>query len=156
MDVGANISMYLFTDGSCQKAGASAAFIVKHNDDTLFKNVEVLPRGATNQHAELRAIEMALLWRRNAYHGAVAPSCKVITDSQYSIDCVTKWYKAWIKNNWKTTNNTDVKHRSIIESILSLVDERIEFVHVRSHTKKNDILSIGNAEVDCLATSVFT
>lgn len=146
--------MYLFTDGSCQKAGASSAFIVKHNDEILFEDVEVLPRGATNQHAELRAIEMALLWRR-MYHGATAPPYKVITDSQYSIDCVTKWHKAWIKKNWKTTNNTDVKHRKIIESILSLIDDHVEFVHVRSHTKQNDILSIGNAQVDRLATSVF-
>lgn len=147
--------MHLFTDGSCQKAGSSAAFIVKNprRTETLYESAEVLPKGSTNQYAELRAIEMALQWRRT--HGCKNTVDIVVTDSQYSIDCVTKWSKTWKKNNWKTSNNTDVKHRNVIESIMSLMDSDVQLVHVRSHTKKHDPLSIGNEQVDRLANSVL-
>ena len=69
------------------------------------------------------------------------PSVRVVTDSQYCIDCVTKWCKNWEKNGWRTYKGEHVKHSTIIKKCIAYISElekkigcKVEFKHVNSHT----------------------
>ena len=84
----------------------------------------------------------------------------VVSDSQYSIDCVTKWCHNWARNNWvKADGVSPVKHSDLIRAILaemrSLAESGrpVSFTHVRSHTGAKDVFSLGNAAADKLATT---
>jgi len=100
----------------------------------------------TNQRAELLAINKALnICPANAH-------VRIITDSQYSINCVTEWSKRWKKNDWKTATGKAVENKDLIEPIIAKVDERAglgnetRFVWVKGHAGDE-----GNEGADKLA-----
>lgn len=76
---------------------------------------------------------------------------QIVTDSQYSINCATVWYKNWVKNGWRTAGG-DVKNRDLVEAIRKLIDERdarrvkTEFEWVKGHNS-----DAGNHAADTLA-----
>ena len=80
----------------------------------------------------------------------------------YSINCLTKWYKNWEKNNWKTAQNKPVLNKEIIQEILKYtkVYINIKFIHVPAHkTKPTDKSKInawyGNKMADELAVNAI-
>jgi len=88
----------------------------------------------------------------------------IYTDSQYLINCITKWYNAWEKNNWKRKtrkgNLEQVKNINLIKEIKNLTNlYNIRFKHCRAHQKdpgKNSSLYkewYGNMMADKLANS---
>lgn len=145
----------VFTDGSCmkKKTGTLAGYGIYFPNGELpnvSRNFTHLP--LTNQRAELFAIYVALILIKK-----VLEYDKIIiyTDSEYSIKCLTVWIDDWIKNSWKTKSNTPVMNQDILKplhSVLQKYKNKVEFVHVMSHTKKTDYLSEGNAVADKLAT----
>lgn len=100
----------------------------------------------TNQRAELTAILRAL------QVAPVGQNVMIITDSTYSIDCLTKWKDSWIRNGWKTAKGVDVLNQDIIKSTLARIQERkkakakTEFEWVKGHAQ-----STGNVAADALA-----
>ncbi len=109
---------------------------------------------ATNQKCELYAIYRCLEvlqgepgWRNMRV--------RIVSDSDYSIKCITVWAKNWIRNGWKNAKGNMVANQGIIKAILNMraFFESVEFTHVNSHTGKKDELSLGNAEADRLATA---
>ena len=102
----------------------------------------------TNQRAELTAIIRAL---------DTVPKYRdliVATDSQYAINCVTLWYKAWQGNGWKTSYGKTVENKDLIESIRGRLSER-ERMGVETHFEwiKGHAGYPGNVEADKLAVS---
>ncbi len=71
----------------------------------------------TNQRAELTAILRALQIVPKTQH------VEIKTDSKYSISCVTEWYRAWVKNGWKTRQG-DVQNQDLVKGIRALIDAR--------------------------------
>jgi len=119
----------VFTDGSCQRKMASMSVFFGIGDKRNIGEVLDIQR-PTNQKAELYAILKAL--------EIMEPTKNylIYTDSQYSIDCLTKWYRSWIKNEWKTSKNKEVLNQEIIKPILNLMNYRtVQFKHVRAHKK---------------------
>lgn len=105
----------------------------------------------TNQRAELYAIFKALYYIKN---NLKVNKIKLYTDSEYSIKSLTIWIKNWKLNEWKTVNGKPVKNLDIIKNIdkmLSKLQSKVEFIHVKSHTGKTDNFSKWNDEVDKLA-----
>ncbi len=85
---------------------------------------------ATNNVAELTAIKMAL---------ADHPDTPLVleSDSQYAINCITKWAPAWRRSPAKAEGK---KNLDLIFSILDLLEDRqhpVEFVWVRGHDATN-------------------
>lgn len=78
---------------------------------------------------------------------------EIITDSLYTINCVTKWYKTWMKNNWKTANKKEVKNKDLIQKILKLIKtkDEIKWTHVAGHKG-----IYGNEQADKLASEAIT
>lgn len=100
----------------------------------------------TNQRAELTAVKRAI---------EIAPIDRhvmIVTDSQYSINCATKWYKKWKDNGWQTSDRKPVENRDLIEPIVKKIEERrkvdseTNFEWVKGHAG-----DLGNTAADHLA-----
>ena len=69
------------------------------------------------------------------------------TDSQYTIDSVTKWIYGWIKNNWVTSQGQPVKNKDLFERLFKLVKfHTVTFEKVKAHSNIP-----GNERADTLA-----
>lgn len=95
-------------------------------------------RRGTNQIAELTAVLQALLAHPVGALG-------IITDSEYTLKCCTRWYKNWRRNGWVTSgaNPRPVMNRPLIETIGNILDNRpdpVFFEWTRGHvgTKGNE------------------
>lgn len=146
----------VYTDGSCSNNGKkdSRGGIGIHFPNKELKDVSKKYSGenCTNQKTELYAILLALKYIDKIL-GLKNVSVCLKTDSEYSINCITKWVSGWIKNGWKTVNKKPVSNREFIEPIYILYTKYdIEFNHVSAHTGADDFDSIANARADTLAT----
>lgn len=150
-----NINVY--TDGSCMKKkdGIKCGYGVYFSGGEL-KNISksFIYEPLTNQRAELYAIYKALRLITKKF---IFNKINIYTDSEYSLKSLTIWINAWKKNNWKTSGKKEVLNQDIIkkidDKILSKYKDKITFTHVRSHTGKKDIHSLGNEQADILATN---
>ncbi|KGO71095.1 Ribosomal protein L9/RNase H1, N-terminal [Penicillium italicum] len=143
----------IYTDGSSLRNGtplASAGVGVYFGPGDSSRNVSEPLKGSrqTNQRAELTAILRAI---------DIAPRHRdvtIITDSRYSIDCVTVWFINWRRNNWMTRDKKPVENKDLVESILIKIEERNDlkvktlFEWVKGHNKDP-----GNEEADKLAVN---
>lgn len=97
----------------------------------------------TNQIGELCAVLEAL----RAHPG---PQPLLIeSDSQYAINCSTKWVKGWKRNGWVNSQKKPVKNRELIEAIDNEISKRpgpVRFRWVKGHAGNE-----GNELVDELA-----
>ena len=146
----------VFTDGSSSNNGSESSLggIGIHFPNGELNDISdpFVLKPVTNQRAELYAIYTALDKITNELKFNVIT---VYTDSEYSIKSLTKWIHNWKKNDWKNAHKKAIKNRDIIEpthAILEKYPNQINFIHVKAHTGKKDIKSIGNAEADKLAT----
>lgn len=142
--------LIIYTDGSSLsngRVGARAGVGVYFGPGDR-KNVSEALTGSrqTNQRAELTAVLRAL---------DIAPRHRevtIYTDSRYSIDCVTSWYKNWKRNGWLTANKKPVENKDLVQDIRGKMEERealgkgTYFVWVKGHSGDK-----GNAEADRLA-----
>lgn len=137
----------VYTDGSSRgngKFGATAGYGVWFGPDDA-RNIAARLQGPrqTNQRAELTAINEAL----NAV--SEDKSVTIKTDSQYAIDCLTKWHQTWARNGWKNSQRKDVENKDLIQWALEKIRQRsgdTHLVKVAAHTGE-----IGNEMADKLA-----
>jgi ribonuclease HI len=149
-------SIILFTDGSCIGNGKVKSFggIGIYFPNKELKNISfIYPfKSCTNQKTELLAIYMAIKYLYNNNLMEHKKIC-IVTDSNYSINCITKWTKSWKKNNWITTSGHEVKNKKIINKIYNYYQKYdIQLKHIKAHTQKQDFYSKGNDKADKLAT----
>lgn len=146
----------VYTDGSCSNNGKINSFggIGIYFPNRELKNVSKIFRDkiCTNQKTELCAILTAIRYIISNLNMEKV-SIIIKTDSEYSINCVTKWVVGWIKNGWRTKNNTPVANKEYIQEIHKYLQKyNIILEHVMAHTQGTDEDSIGNAYADRLAT----
>ncbi len=153
--------LYIFSDGNAKKNGkqdARAGYSVCFYNEKFkkFDKTELITSSEkTNNIAELTAINyIATIISANEemFDGYKITIC---TDSMYSINCLTKWYKNWMSNGWKNSKNELVKNKELIQDTLNKLSSEIIFRHVYSHkpepSDKNSIdwiLWNGNNTVD--------
>ena len=97
----------------------------------------------TNQIGELCAVLEAL-----RTHPGSEPLV-IETDSQYAINCSTKWVHGWKRNGWKNSQKKPVKNAALIKAIDAELSKRagsVKFVWVKGHAG-----NAGNEKVDELA-----
>lgn len=152
--------MRVFTDGACSsngRPGAKAGFAVwfpEHPSMSVSMKVPA-DQSQTNQRAELSAIHQStLVLEENGFHDE---DIIIYTDSDYSINCLTKWITGWVSRGWKTSAGGDVLHRDLIEATSKRLAKfkSYRFVHVRSHTGGEDDLSKNNDVVDRMARATI-
>ena len=146
-------SINIYTDGACPFNGMRGAtcgigihFCETNRNKLNDVSKLLLTDNPTNNYAELSAIDEAI--KIVIDKNLTDKHINLYTDSKYSIDCVMKWYKGWVKKDKLDRPNIEII-RSIYDNIQDL---NIDFIHVRAHTKRTDIHSIGNSRADSLAT----
>lgn len=150
------MSIEVFTDGACLMNGSDNAVggMGVHFPDGELKDVSKVYRygKCTNQKTELYAIYLALKYIDLVFDLSTL-SVLIKTDSQYSINVLTKWIGNWLKNGWKTAKGTPVENKKLIEQIYEYVDNYdITFEHVMAHTGGKDYDSVNNDIADKLAS----
>jgi len=145
--------IYCYTDGSALgngKKNARAGVGVWFSDNDP-RNISEPLTGVvqTNNRAELTGIKRAL----EMLNTSKSEDITIASDSQYSINCVTKWIMKWKTSGWKTSKGKEVKNKDLIVSIDRLMGsfKHLQFMYVKAHTNKTDIHSIGNSQADKLA-----
>jgi ribonuclease HI len=152
--------MRVFTDGACSHNGrrdAKAGYAVWFPDAKDLSESARVPadQAQTNQRAELSAIHRAVvILDSKGYHDE---DIKIYTDSEYSINCLTKWISGWVARGWKTAAGGDVLHRDLIQATSTLLSKfkSHRFIHVRAHTGNEDDLSKNNDVVDRMARATI-
>jgi len=142
---------YVYTDGACSKNGtrnASAGIGVFFGENDP-RNVSAKLLGKqTNNLAELTAIVQA--------HAVIRPDIligkkiAIVTDSEYAIKCVSTYGEKCSKQHWKV----DIPNKELVKTAYELyqdVSNSVRFIHIRAHTQKTDIHSVGNEQADRLA-----
>ena len=111
----------------------------------------------TNNTMELKAAVHALetVALRGVPRGV---EVRVYSDSLYTINCVTKWIRAWEKNGWRTKTGKPVANKELIQRLAQLSTQTAAvFRHVPSHTREPARTSpewahwYGNNQADALA-----
>jgi len=150
----------IYTDGACLKNGksdakASWAFYFPEHKHISKSGRVPESNSQTNQRGELMAILEGV--RAAETFPYLETDLKIYTDSKYSKDCLTIWLPTWIRNNWKTAQGADVKHRDLIEDISIRLSKfkSYGFIHVKAHTGGEDEQSRNNHIVDRMATEVL-
>ncbi|MFD0704272.1 ribonuclease H [Alloscardovia venturai] len=84
----------------------------------------------TNQIGELSAVLQCLREHPGSYPLIIE------TDSQYAINCSTKWIYGWKKNGWKNSKKEPVKNAELIKAIDAEIRSRegsVQFKWVKGH-----------------------
>ena len=154
-------TLYIFTDGSSINNGSKHAtsgfgIYIPEPESLKVKISAKLPKGKTNNYAELKAILEALKIVDYIDVETLKKENKnkvvIVTDSQYSINCITQWYNNWIRKDWVSATGKEVKNKELIQEIHPLsVKHNVTFQHIKAHTSKKGFFFDGNRIVDKLA-----
>lgn len=152
----------VYTDGGCLhngKKNAQAGFGYYFPAHPELSHAERVPdsQPQTNNRGELLGILEAM--KKTAQSFEASKVClHIYSDSEYSINCLTKWAPNWIAKNWKTTMGKDVANRDLIEECLSLFlqFESYTMTHVLAHTGGDDERSKNNHIVDRMISNILT
>ncbi len=105
----------IFTDGSCLSNPGPGGFgVILKYEEKVMELSAGFPLTTNNA--------MELLGAVNGL-ACLKESCEVTleTDSKYVAEGISRWLAVWKKNNWKTSQKTDVKNRELWE----LLDQQL-------------------------------
>jgi ribonuclease HI len=147
----------VYTDGSVSNNGKGELArggigVYYSKGNSLNVSEPFFLRPITNQRAELyaiiKSIENLFYSLNNTFTKSIMKNdgqiennvkVKIYSDSEYSINCVTKWIEKWKRKGWKTVQQKNVKNRDLIEWLYYLIHKyakseiEFEFIHVSSH-----------------------
>lgn len=126
----------IYCDGASDpNPGKAGSGVAVYRDNLLIELWYGLynPNG-TNNSAELNALHQALLLARS--YLAKGNTVRVLSDSQYSINCISVWAFSWKQKGWKRKEEGDIKNLELIrachELYLSLKD-KMTLSYVKGH-----------------------
>ena len=146
---------YVYTDGACVNNGqenAMAGMGIYFGDDDP-RNVSKRGVGKqSNNTAELGAIiEAYTIIKDDVENGKVVT---IVSDSIYAIRCVTTYGEKCAAKGW----SADIPNKDMVKRGYELyrrnspfAEHRIFFKHIKAHTGKDDVHSLGNENADRLA-----
>ena len=111
----------IYTDGACvgnPGPGGWAAVILQEKEKKEIFGGEKL---TTNNRMELTAAIKALEFCSTQDKKQLElKQIKIFTDSVYLKEGITVWINKWEKNNWKTTDNKNVKNIDLLRQLKEL------------------------------------
>jgi len=136
----------VYTDGACQangKFGAKAGVGIWFGENHDLNVSEPVIGRQTNNTAEIQAAEISVSQAKKA---GIDKLC-IKTDSQFVINCVTKWVNKWMKNGWKLGDGQPVKNKEDLEKLMAVMKGvDVKWSYVKAHKGIH-----GNEEADRLA-----
>ena len=148
------IPIYVFTDGACRnngKSNAKAGIGIYFGENDKRNVSERIWGKQTNNAAELKAIIKVYEILKNEID--IGRIINIYSDSMYAIRCCGEYGLKMKKKDWKNKKGYIPNHE-LVKEAFELYHNRsnIFLIHIEAHTNKKDILSIGNAKADKLAT----
>jgi ribonuclease HI len=136
----------IYTDGACTGNPGPGGWgvVVYFNDGSVYEMGDGC-RQTTNNRMEMQAAIGALQYFDQSGQSA---SITLYTDSEYLINCVTKWVKSWKKKDWKKADGKPVQNQDLLEVLDELNNRKVKWQHVRGHAG-----NIGNERCDAIARS---
>jgi ribonuclease HI len=139
---------YVYTDGSCinnGKKNAKASIGIYFGN--RYPSIHSLIEGKqSNNTAELTAIVVAYDFIKDDLDSG--KKIGIVSDSEYAIRCVTSYGEKCDKKDWKV----DIPNKELVQlAYTTYKNSTVQFIHINSHTGKQDEHSLGNEEADRLA-----
>lgn len=133
----------IYCDGACDpNPGHAGSGIVVYRDGQLKELWYGLynPNG-TNNTAELNALHHALLMAESNI--AAGLSTRLLCDSVYAINCVSKWAQGWKARGWRKSGG-EIKNLGIIQdahAVYTRIASEVQLSHVNAHvgTEGNEL-----------------
>lgn len=151
-----SVDLEIYTDGSSKGNPGSGGwgFVVVQNGKEV-KTVYGGVHEVTNNQMELLAVKQALDWVVSVYgQSPPYPSIVIYSDSEYVVNCCSKWMATWKRNGWKTADKRPVKNQDILEIIdVALNKVPVSFSWVKGHSRNqwntvaDQLACQGSAEV---------
>lgn len=139
----------IYTDGACSgNPGRGGWGVVIYYDDGSINEIGDGAAQTTNNRMEMQAAISALQYLDNS--GEKQP-INLYTDSEYLINCVTKWVKGWKKKGWKKSDGQPVLNQDLLQLLDELNSSQIHWKHVRGHAG-----NVGNERCDDIARAFAT
>ncbi|MEM6752966.1 MAG: ribonuclease HI [Cyanobacteria bacterium P01_C01_bin.38] len=134
----------IYTDGACTgNPGPGGWGVVVYFDDGSVHELGDASKKTTNNRMEMQAAIAALEFLQSS--GQNKP-ITLYTDSEYLINCVTKWVKGWKRKDWKKSDGKPVLNQDLLQILDNLNNQQIKWQHVRGHAG-----NIGNERCDTIA-----
>lgn len=139
-----NSDVVIYTDGSSLIKGdfyeSSGAIIITVNGNEVYRYGEYFHNG-TNSKGEVYAMKFAYDKLHELFDVGKLKSIKIICDSEYVVNTVTKWIYGWAKNNWLTSSGKEAKFIDVFSYLYkkyldkSIKNNKIKVYHINSHRK---------------------
>lgn len=136
----------IFADGACRGNPGPGGWGVFLRYQQHEKELYGAESATTNNRMELTAaIEGLAALKRPG-------KVKVITDSKYVQEGMTKWVESWQQRNWKTADKKSVKNVDLWQRLINEVKrhEQIEWHWVKGHSGH-----VENERADALANKAI-
>ena len=145
----------VYIDGACSNNGKDNALsgygIYFGENDPKNVSKQVDGNKHTNNIAELTAfIKVLELLQENIIKNE---TINIYTDSEYVIKCAGSYGSKLENNNWLTSNNKKPPNIELVKIARNLFKDlqNVKLFHIKAHTNKDDVHSIGNSMADKLA-----
>jgi len=144
---------YIYTDGSCSNNGSKQAkagigiYFGENDPRNISKRIE---GKQTNNTAELSAIIETYHIIKKEKEKDKTKEFIIATDSEYAIKCATTYGEKCDKKKW----SEEIPNKELVKTLFQLHKDNqthVSIMHIRAHTNKTDIHSLGNANADRLA-----
>ena len=126
----------IYCDGACSpnpgKSGTGIAVYHQGKANTLYYGL--YQANGTNNTAELNGLLYAFKLAKK--YLVKAEKVQILSDSKYSIDCITKWAKGWQAKGWTRGKGEEIKNLALIKECFALYQEikkQLIISHVKGH-----------------------
>jgi ribonuclease HI len=118
----------VFTDGACSGNPGPGGYgaILRYGPKT--REISGCESRTTNNRMEMRAVIEALRLLKKPCR------VRVVTDSNYLVQGMTKWIPGWIRRNWVNSQKKPVLNKDLWEELLRLSKpHRVDWQWIRGH-----------------------
>lgn len=135
--LGVENAYVIYSDGACRGnpgPGAFGCLAQDSNANIVFEHAETRAQ-TTNNQMELQGVISGLSLLRDQLGGLDNNKVKVVTDSKYVVDGITKWIHGWKKRGWKKADNKAPENLDYWKELDDLVTlpKDISFEWVKGH-----------------------
>ncbi|MDZ8240229.1 MAG: ribonuclease HI [Nostoc sp. ChiQUE01a] len=134
----------IYTDGACTGNPGPGGWgvVVYFSDGSIHEMGDASPH-TTNNKMEMQAAIAALQFLQTSQQ---AQPITLYTDSEYLINCLTKWVKGWKNKGWKKSDGKPVQNQDLLETLDQLNSPQVKWQYVKGHSG-----NIGNERCDAIA-----
>lgn len=126
----------IYCDGACSpnpgKSGTGLAVYHQGKVNALYYGL--YQANGTNNTAELNGLLYAFKLAKQYLDQNI--KIQILSDSKYSIECITKWAKNWQAKGWTRGRGEEIKNLALIQACFALYQEikkHLIITHVKGH-----------------------